>query len=467
MVRFSCYDDDTRNVALRHGFRREIDFTRASQKLLGLFIAGGNTNHTRNSDGPSEESMKTNVKVGIIIVVLFAAAATVWTLVRNGSDGRVESATVGSPSLVKPQPGTVTVGIDAPAVLEPYRSIVIRSTVGGRLEYVSPTGSTVNEGEVVARFDPREADAKVARSRIDVAEAALSLDRSKRNFDKATTAFAESQELFAIGAVTRERLDAARDSLADAEHAVKSAELSLEKARLSLDVVLREREALVVRAPYPGVVVTAAVAPGDSVGANSTLITIADLSRLRVIAEIDEYDIVRIKTGMSAEVTVDAVSGRDGSPPSFSSVVDAISPTARIVSNISVFTVSAVIENETGSLRPGMTADLSVLIARDRGLVVPSRTVTTVRGRSYIDVFVDGEPETRRIEIGANDGVNVVVLEGLDENDRVVAPSTVGIEVLSVAPPTPETSSSVIPMSVPGTSSGGTSAGGGGGGGRQ
>lgn len=410
--------------------------------------------------------MKTYVKVGVIVVVLFAAAATVWTLVRNGSDSRNGSATAAELSIVKPQPGTVTVGIDAPAVLEPYRSIVIRSTVGGRLEYVSPTGSIVNEGEVVARFDPIEADAKVARSRIDVAEAALSLERSKRNLDKAATALAESEELFAIGAVTRERLDAARDSRADSEHAVQSAELSLEKARLSLDAVLREREALVVRAPYTGVVVTAAAAAGDSVGANSTLITIADLSRLRVIAEIDEYDIVRIKTGMSAEVIVDAVSGRDGSPPSFSSEVEAISPTARIVSNISVFTVSAVIENETGVLRPGMTADLSVLIARDRGLVVPSRTVSTVRGRSYIDVLVDDEPETRRIEIGANDGVNVVVLEGIDEQDRIVAPSIGGIEVLSATPPVPDSSSSVIPMSVPGTSSGGTS-GGGGGGGRQ
>ena len=109
------------------------------------------------------------------------------------------------------------------------------------------------------------------------------------------------------------------------------------------------------------------------------------------------------------------------------------------------------VDNDEGKLRPGMSADLSILISSDRGLIVPSKVVSSVRDRSYIDVYEDEEVVTLRITTGADDGVNVAVLEGLEEGALVVVPTTSGL-ILS-SDQASSSGSSIIPISVPGTGS--------------
>ncbi|HUX19604.1 MAG TPA: efflux RND transporter periplasmic adaptor subunit, partial [Spirochaetia bacterium] len=99
----------------------------------------------------------------------------------------------------------------------------------------------------------------------------------------------------------------------------------------------------------------------------------------------------------------------------------------------------------------GMSTDISILIRSDKGIVVPSSAVSSVRGRSYIKVDEKGEIQTKRVETGADNGTNVVILSGLAEGDLVVVPSSGGLS-LGSSPSTIGTS--VVPISIPG--SGGT-----------
>lgn len=205
-----------------------------------------------------------------------------------------------------------------------------------------------------------------------------------------------------------------------------------------------------VRAPHAGVVLSSAVQPGDPVAGNNELLVIADLSRLRFWGEVDEFDIGLIQPRMSVTLAADSLE------EPLSTRLESISPVAEIVNSISVFRVSAVVDNPDGTLRAGMTADLSVVVARDRGLTVPSRAVSTVRGRSYVDVLVaDGSVETRRVEIGANDGTNVVVLSGLETEDLVVIPAAATPAFgLPAAAPATNGGSSLIPIPMPGAGGG-------------
>lgn len=94
-----------------------------------------------------------------------------------------------------------------------------------------------------------------------------------------------------------------------------------------------------------------------------------------------------------------------------------------------------------------MSADISILIQSDKGLVVPSKAVSRVRTRSYIKVFEDGEIKTKRVTTGADNGISIVVLDGLEEGDLVVVEQAAGFS-LSNEPDS--AGSSVIPISVPG-----------------
>jgi len=218
---------------------------------------------------------------------------------------------------------------------------------------------------------------------------------------------------------------------------VSQALLSLETARGNLN-------GTALRAPFKGVVLKSSLTNGDLVSKGALLLTFADLSKVRLVAEVDEFDIGKVQSGQSVTITSDALG-----EASLKSKVERVSPAAEVINNISIFKVSTVLDNKDGQLKPGMSADISILISSDKGIVVPSKAVSTVRTRSYVKVFEDEEVKTKRVTIGANDGVNVAVIEGLEEGEIVVLPGSAGITLTTQS--STSSGSSVVPITIPGT----------------
>lgn len=436
----------------------------------------------------------------VVLVVVAGGGTTAWFII--GGNGDEEGSASAAMELVKPEEGAVQVSIDAPALLEPYRRLTVRSTSPGRIVYRAAAGTRVSAGETIVELDAMDFQVQVNRARIDLEEARINSERTARTLDRAVRDLADMEQLHHAGGASREQLENSRESLATAELTHRQASLAVEKAEIALETARNELEGATIRAPWEGVILSTEVDEGDVVGSNSTLAVVAELSRVRVISEIDEFDVGRVTAGLPVGVRVEAVAGTGAGP--FNSVVELVSPAAEVVSNISVFTVSAVLDNPGLVLRPGMSADLTILIARDEGLVVPARAVTTVRNRSYVDIApregaaseeetsiartpeggetqpgageklpsdTSGfEPETIRVEIGASDGVNTVILEGLEPTDRVVIPAAAAAFSLpsSAPPPSSGDTNSIVPVPVPGSSagsSGGSPGGPGGGGG--
>ena len=405
----------------------------------------------------------------VLLLMLFvagvAAIGTAAYLWRNGMSDPEREASATAPATIQPVEGTVRVGVESPAVVEPFQSRTLRSRSPGVVEFAAAIGTVVAEGDVIVRLDAADLHSRLRRAEIDLAESQIAHDRAIRAVERAAHDLKSTEELYAAGAVTREQLDNRHDSLYQAQYAAQSATFTLERRQLDYESALADIETRAVRAPFSGVISATAVGRGDTVGTNTELITIVDTSRVRLLAEIDEYDISYVAADMRAQARVDALEALGGARSTFTGVVDFVSPTARIVSNISVFTVTARFNNADGLLRSGMTADLLILTAQDTGLIVPSRAVSSVRDRSYVDVLLeDGEIEPRRVVTGADDGVSIIVLEGLERSDKVVVPEIAGLDALTSPPLSPvEPNSTLIPLSVPGSS--GTSGGGGGGGG--
>ena len=382
----------------------------------------------------------------LAIVILAAAAVLAWW---NFKDSSVDKESSGEDTLaaVEAVSGSVSVRVEGPSVVEPYQTRNIRSSIEGIVVMAVHEGDFVEQGEILISLEGSDKERAVQQAKINLSKAELSRDRNSTNLLKAEKDLADTRQLFNSGAVSGEQVSTAEAAASTARFNLKSSELDLSQIDLVLEFARKDLENINIRAPFPGIVLSTGVVPGDMVNKGSILLSFADLERVRLQAEVDEFDIGKVQEGQKVTVTSDSLGDQK-----FGSKVERVSPGAEVINNISIFTVSTVLNNADGILKPGMSADLSILISSDKGLIVPSKAVSSVRTRSYVKVYADNEIETRKVTVGADDGVNIVVLEGLEEGELIIIPVAPGFQLTSTS--SSSSGSSIIPVQVPGSGSG-------------
>ena len=377
----------------------------------------------------------------IAVLVLAVIAGGVWFM-----SGRSTQAEVSAPvqATAVAANGTVSISVQAVSIGEPAVTTTMRNRSAGYVRFALPEGAAVKAGEPVIAFDDTDMRKALSQAELNYRQAQMNLERAKANETKTVTDLESKKNLFDAKAISLEQYEAAKDALATAVYSTQAASLSVEQANLSLGQAKTDLSDTVLRAAYDAVVSRPMVAAGDFASANTVLASLVDLSRILFRAEVDEYDIGKLKTGMNVTVRVPALQDA-----SFRARIEGISPIAEVINNISVFKVSVVVDNKEGNLRPGMSADVVVQVASEKGIVVPAKAVTTVRDRSYIDLpGQDGEVETRRVTIGLSDGRTTVVTEGLEEGETVYLQGT--YVTAPAAPAKTSSGTSIIPISVPG-----------------
>ncbi len=197
-----------------------------------------------------------------------------------------------------------------------------------------------------------------------------------------------------------------------AQAKVVSAQSTLETAQAAL-------EAATLTAPFDGTVISVGAEVGDLVSSNDVVVTLSDLSALRVRAIVDETDISQVEVGQEVEITFDAFPGRR-----FRGQVLEVPYQGTLAQNIVTYEVPISLEGAEGvSLKPGMTANLSIVVARrENVLLIPAMAVQ--QGEEGNVVMVQDSPQmpvtATPVEVGFSDGVEVEVVRGLNEGDRVV-----------------------------------------------
>ena len=180
----------------------------------------------------------------------------------------------------------------------------------------------------------------------------------------------------------------------------------------------RERSAatrLVLTAPFTGTVLERGVVEGQYVGADTPLFSLADLSRVWVLADLYEMDLGRVRAGDGARFTADALPGR-----AFAGRVDFVYPT--VSSETRTVKVRIVLENAGGELRPGMYGRVLVTGGGAAALVIPGEAVVNTGESDYVFIArAGGTFEPRLVTVGVQSGDQVQILKGLAEGDTVVA----------------------------------------------
>ncbi|MDA3947639.1 MAG: efflux RND transporter periplasmic adaptor subunit [Spirochaeta sp.] len=348
---------------------------------------------------------------------------------------------------VEAVPGSISITVEGPAVVEPYRQLDIRSATAGTVVEALDEGTAVSAEGVIVRLDGSAHRAALQQAELNLDQAEVDLERARLAVGRAERDLAAKESLLASGSITRNERDTAAEALATARLEARTAEIRVSQSNLAVETATRDLAATEIRAPYGGVVLLSNVGAGDVVSSGTVFVTFADVSRLRLRAEVDEFDIGKVQPGMEVMITADSLGDE-----SVLSTVERVSPAAEVINNISIFTVSAVVRADQAPLLPGLSADLTVLVSDDTGLIVPSPAVSTVRGRAYLDVYENDAVETKRVVAGTDDGRNIVILDGLEEGALVVVPETPGFTLTSGTLPgaTGSTGSSIIPIPMPG-----------------
>ncbi|MDT7934654.1 MAG: efflux RND transporter periplasmic adaptor subunit [Sphingomonadaceae bacterium] len=309
------------------------------------------------------------------------------------------------------------------------RTIPIFSPFTGRIARVF-----VESGQHVARGAPLFAvqAAELVQAAADLRTAEAQRAAARTALDVASAAYDRQQRLLAGGATATKDAQAAAVDRANAQNALAAADASLTAARGRLAVLGQTgagRDATgVVRAPVGGTITTRSVGAGQFVqsaagGAATPLLTLTDLSRVWLVANLREADATRVRPGDRIEARVAGLPGR-----SFTGTITTVGATVDPASRR--ITARATIDNPGGMLRPGMFASMRVLEGTaDRRVSVPEQAVVYEGDGARLWIArPDRTLALRQITVGRSDGGQVEVLAGLSPGDRVVTAGSLFID---------------------------------------
>ena len=353
----------------------------------------------------AERRRKKLIRRGIVggVVGGIALIAIVATLIINAQP---QGATDPVTDMVTE--GTFTTTVEAKGQLKPISASVVSPSVDGTVEQINvQTGQSVNEGDVLMTIKNDELDRNVAEAQRAVAAAQEDL----ANTQKAAAAAQAAPTTDTDGASAIAAAGAASNASIDTS-AVSAAQRSLASAQANLDQANAKAAGRTVTAPSSGSIVElnakvgATVTGGMTMGESDTsggkqCMQIADLSKMKVTMQVGEKDIAKIAVGQSANVTY----------PAFPDIVSqgtvtAIASVANSDSNYgggsATFNVDILIEAPDSRLKPGMTAEVSVVTEQlDDVVMVPTMALMTEDGENYyVNVATDDEgKETRRVKV--------------------------------------------------------------------
>lgn len=376
----------------------------------------------KRADRRRKKLIRRGIAVGVVGAI--ALIAIVATLVINAQpQGASEPVT----DMVTE--GTFSTTVEAKGQLKPISSSVVSPSVDGTVDSINvQAGQSVNEGNVLMTIKNDELDRNVAEAQRAVAAAQEDL----ANAQKAVT----SAQATPTTDVDRASAAAAGASAGSADtNAVSAAQRSLASAQANLDQANAKAASRTVTAPSSGSIVElnakvgATVTGGMIMGESDTsggkqCMQIADLSKMKVTVQVGEKDIAKIAVGQSANVTYPAFPDivSQGTVTAIASVANSDSGSG---SGGSVtFNVDILIEAPDSRLKPGMTAEVSVVTEKlDDVVMVPTMALMTEDGEHYyVNLATDSEgKKTRRVKVTVvtqNDNEAVVGKTQVKRDDR-------------------------------------------------
>lgn len=346
----------------------------------------------------------------VIPVLIVAVIVVIFAAVKNRKPRQIHYETE------KVVIGNVTNTITATGKIQPVEQVEISTQVSGIIDSIFVDfNDNVKANQIIAILDKSVLELQVAQS-----NAALSSAQSEYRYRK--NLYERAEILNNKNMISADDYDLIRYNYERSQNTLETAKIDNSRAKTNLGYAI-------IRSPIDGVVLSRAVEQGQTVAASfnaPTLFTIArDLTKMQVLADVDEADIGQIKEGMNVRFFVDA-----WTDSVFDGIVQSIRVQPKMESNAVTYTIVIDADNGKRLLLPGMTATAEITTSgAENVLVIPARALRykpSILKNQYqkrgagVWVLENGIPVERKIETGERSSSLIEVKSGLAENDKVI-----------------------------------------------
>lgn len=302
-------------------------------------------------------SGKNFVKYLLIVVVLAAVGAGGYYYLQNRDEPKQPEYTTTTVAR-----GEITQAVTATGQLDAVLSVDVGSQISGQIKALYADFNTpVKEGQVLAEIDPATYQQRLRQAEASLASAQASYNLSALNAKR-------TQDLFGKSLVTQQEHDVAQAQLEQTKAQLMTAQATVENARVDLS-------RCTIYSPIDGTVIAKLTEVGKTVAASQNvpiLFTIAnDLSKMHITAAVAEADVGSVDVKQTVNCTAEAFPNRN-----FTGVVTQVRNAPKTTSNVVSYDTIIDVDNRDLKLRPGMTANVSIVVARrDKVLRVPNATL--------------------------------------------------------------------------------------------
>ncbi|MEY4099948.1 MAG: hypothetical protein RL300_1119 [Pseudomonadota bacterium] len=346
-----------------------------------------------------------------LLIALLVAGTLRTLLARRAAQAAVEAQQAAQKSqvsivlttsdLVQVKPIELQQTVVISGTIKAVNTALVKARVPGELQNLTVReGDTVRAGQVLARIDPAESDARLRQARQQAAAAKAQVATAQRNFDN-------NKALVAQGFISSTALVTSQASL-------DAAQATYEAAQSGVDLAAKALEDTVLRAPISGQISQRLAQPGERVPVDTRILEIVDNRQLELEASLNAADSLNVKVGQSAQLTL------DGSTRVIQAKVVRINPSASVGSRAVLVYLALAPE---ANLRHGLFAQGSLTVGVTKTLALPLSAVRTDKPQPYVQMIKENQVLHVNVTPGLRGdlaGATMVAVTGLPEGSVVI-----------------------------------------------
>jgi HlyD family secretion protein len=366
-------------------------------------------------------------KVLVVIGLIAAVGVAVFFLLRNRGD-EVKYRTE------KVARGDIEATVTATGTVNAVTTVLVGTQVSGTIKKIYVDfNSHVKKGQLIALIDPATFEAQVEQQKANLYAAKANLEKAEASIIDTKRTMTRNKELLAKSLIAQSDFDTSQTNYETAAAQVSASKAAVAQAEASLRNAQTNLGYTRIVSPVDGVVVSRNVDVGQTVAASfqtPTLFTIAqDLTKMQIDTSVAEADIGRVKVDQEVDFTVDAYPDI-----TFKGKVWQIRIAPITVQNVVTYDVVVLVGNRDLKLMPGMTANVSIIVAEEKGVLKIPNSALRFRpaegGKPKFEkgagvwILENRRPKRVAVKLGISDGNYTQIISGdLKEGQNVVVES--------------------------------------------
>ena len=324
---------------------------------------------------------------------------------------------------------TITQVVEASGTINPVNTVSVGSTVSGLIkEIYVDYNDVVKKGQILAQIDPANFEATVQQNQAQINNAQENVARLQAIADFDRQQYIRYKNLYAKNFVAKSELDEKYSTYKSDVAQINAAKAQISQYQASLRTAMTNLGYTKIIAPVDGTVISREIDLGSPVAASfqaPELFTIAqDLTNMQIEVSVSEADIGKVEEGQDVTYTIDGYPDQN-----FKGKVTQVRLSPTTESNVVTYTVIVDVNNEDLKLKPGMTANVSIITDRSENvLCVPNMALKftpDINGPKYknqgIWILEKGKPKRIEIKTGANNDSNTeIISDKINEDTQVI-----------------------------------------------